>query len=167
MLVFYEVTQACGLVCQHCRACAQTHADPEELSTQESLRLIDQLAEFPQPPMLVLTGGDPLSRDDIYLLIEHASDAGLKTSITPSATPLVTKEAIRRFHNAGIHRMAISIDGADAESHDRVRGVSGSFARSLEILYYAREIGLPTQINTTLTPANVGQIGDGKTVCRI
>jgi len=160
MLVFYEVTQACGLVCQHCRACAQTHSHPDELLTQDSFRLIDQLAEFPQPPMLVLTGGDPLCRGDIYQLIEYAADMGLETSITPSATPLVTKEAIARFHSSGIHRMAISIDGADAESHDRVRGVAGSFARSLEILKDARETDLPTQVNTTLTPENVGQIGE-------
>jgi len=159
MLVFYEVTQACGLVCQHCRACAQPHSHPDELSTQDSLGLIDQLAEFPQPPMLVLTGGDPLCRDDIFQLIEHATEVGLETSITPSATPLVTKEAIEQFRRAGIHRMAISIDGADAESHDRVRGVPGSFARSLGILAEARQAGLPTQVNTTLTPENVGQIG--------
>lgn len=158
MLVFYEVTRACGLVCQHCRACAQTHSHPDELTTQESFRLIDQLAEFPQPPMLILTGGDPLCRADVFRLIEYATHAGIEVSITPSATPLVTKEAIKKFHDAGIHRMAISIDAADAESHDRVRGVAGSFARSLEILRDAREIGLATQINTTLTPDNVDQI---------
>jgi len=158
MLVFYEVTQACGLVCQHCRACAQTHADPDELSTQESFALIDQLAEFPEPPMLVLTGGDPFCRSDIFPLIEHATEVGLETAITPSATPLVTRDAIKRLRNAGIHRMAISIDGADAETHDRFRGVEGSFARSLDILRDAREIGLPTQINTTLTPDNMSQI---------
>jgi len=157
-LVFYEVTQACGLVCKHCRACAQTHAHPDELSTRESLGLIDQLAEFPQPPMLVLTGGDPLCRDDVFQLIDHATEAGLVTSITPSATPLVTREAIERLQHAGIHRMAISIDGADAKSHDRIRGVQGSFARSLEILRDAQRAGLPTQVNTTLTPENVDQI---------
>ena len=158
MLVFYEVTQACGLVCQHCRACAQTHAHPDELSTQASLRLIDQFAEFPEPPMLVLTGGDPLCRDDIYELIEHATAVGLETSITPSATPLVTPAAIHRLQGSGIHRMAISIDGANAAHHDQIRGVAGSFARSLEILEEARRVGLPTQINTTLTPDNLDQI---------
>ncbi len=158
MLVFYEVTQSCGLVCKHCRACAQTHADPGELSTRESFRLIDQLTEFPEPPMLVLTGGDPFCRNDIFQLIEHATAAGLATSITPSATALVTKDAIERLRDSGIHRMAISIDGADAESHDGFRGVHGSFARSLEILSNARQAGLPTQVNTTLTPDNIGQV---------
>ena len=160
MIVFYEVTQACGLVCKHCRACAQTHAHPGELNSQEARQLIDQLAEFPSPPMLVLTGGDPLCRDDIFELIGYATQAGLEVSITPSATPLVTEHAIRQFAEAGIHRMAISIDGSTAESHDAVRGVPGSFSRSLDILHHARKMGVATQINTTLTPDNVDQLDD-------
>ncbi len=158
MLVFYELTQACDLVCQHCRACAQSRPDPAELSTADSKHLIDQLTEFPEPPMLILTGGDPLKRADIFELIEYAVQVGLQVSITPSATPLVTRAAIERMRNAGISRMAISIDGADALTHDANRGVSGSFERSLEILRDARELGVQTQINTTLTPANFAQI---------
>jgi len=160
MIVFYEVTQACGLVCQHCRACAQTEPHPGELSTEQARGLLEQLTEFPQPPMLVLTGGDPFCRSDIFELVDYATDLGLDVSITPSATPLVTKDAIERLQKAGIHRLAISIDGADAESHDRVRGVAGSFAKSLEILRYAREVGLPTQVNTTLTPDNLSTIDE-------
>jgi radical SAM protein len=158
LLVFYEVTQACDLVCTHCRACAQPRRHPGELSTALSLRLIDQLAEFPSPPMLVFTGGDPLKRDDIFALIERAAQRGLEASITPSATPLVTPAAIRRLRAAGAARMAISIDGPDAASHDAVRKVAGSFDRSLRILEQARSEGFSTQVNTTLTPQNVGQI---------
>lgn len=158
LLVFYEVTRACDLVCTHCRACAQTTPHPSELSPDLSLRLIDQLGEFPKPPMLVLTGGDPFKRADIFDLVEYASNAGLNVSITPSATPLVTSEAIIRLRDAGISRMAISIDAADPGSHDLIRGVPGSFARSLEILKDASRTGVPTQVNTTLTPDNVGQI---------
>lgn len=87
LLVFYEVTQACGLVCQHCRACAQTQRHPRELSAEQSLELIDQLARFPAPPMLVLTGGDPLERPDIFRLIEHGVASGLDVSITPVPHP--------------------------------------------------------------------------------
>ncbi len=133
-------------------------ADPDELSTSVSLRLIEQLAEFPNPPMLVLTGGDPLCRTDIFQLIEHAVQCGLETSITPSATLHVTREAVRRLRFSGIQRMAISIDGADAKTHDGIRRVDGSFERSLEILRDAQQVGLPTQVNTTLTPGNVNQI---------
>jgi radical SAM protein len=158
LLVFYEVTQACGLVCRHCRACAQTQRYPDELTTAQSLSLIVQLTEFPAPPMLVFTGGDPLERSDIFQLIEHAAWSGLDVSITPSATPRVTPDAICRLRDAGLSRMAISIDGADAATHDGNRGVAGSFERSLEILAEARAAGVPTQVNTTLTPGNLDQI---------
>lgn len=159
LLVFYEVTQACDLVCDHCRACAQPHAQSDELTTEESLRLIDQLTDFPSPPMLVLTGGDPLKRPDIFTLIRRAVARGLDVSITPSATPLVTLEAIQHLRCAGISRLAVSIDGADAATHDAIRGVAGSFERSLRILADAHAEGVDTQVNTTLTPRNVTQIG--------
>ncbi len=158
MLLFYELTRACDLVCQHCRACAQKLRNPNELDTAASMRLIDQLSDFPDPPMLILTGGDPLKRDDIYELIEYAVASGIDVSITPSATPLVHRESIRRLRDAGISRMAISVDGADAATHDANRGVPGSFDHSMDVLRIARELGVQTQINTTLTPANVEQI---------
>jgi radical SAM protein len=158
MLVFYETTQACDLVCFHCRACAQTEPSPEELFTGDALRLIEQLAEFPDPPMLVFTGGDPLKRRDIYRLVEAAVAAGLSPSITPSATPLATYDALRRLRDAGISRVAISLDGATPAAHDAFRGVRGSFARTLEILADALSLHLPTQVNTTLHRGNVDQI---------
>jgi radical SAM protein with 4Fe4S-binding SPASM domain len=116
------------------------------------------LAAFPEPPSLVLTGGDPLKRPDIYQLAEWAFELGLDVAITPSATPLVTREAIARLRQAGVSRLAISLDGVDAASHDAVRGVRGSFDRSLEILHDARDLGLSTQVNTTLTPSNVATV---------
>jgi radical SAM protein len=158
LLVFYELTRACDLACSHCRACAQAQRHPSELSTAEAIMLIDQLTEFPMPPMLVLTGGDPLKRDDLYDLVEHAAWSGLDVSLTPSATPLVTRTALRRLRDAGISRLAISLDGADAATHDTLRGVTGSFDRSLEILKGARTKGIPTQVNTTLTPSNFAQL---------
>ncbi len=158
MLVFYELTQACDLVCAHCRACAQRQRDPNELDTAQSKRLIDQLSEFPIPPMLILTGGDPLKRSDIFELINYAVASGIYVSITPSATPLVNRDSIERLREAGISRMAISVDGADAATHDANRGVAGSFDHSMDVLRIARELGVETQINTTLLPANVDQI---------
>lgn len=158
MLVFYELTRACDLVCLHCRACAQKQRNPNELDTEQSKRLIDQLAQFPDPPMLILTGGDPLKRSDIYELIDYAVGLGIDVSITPSATPLVNQDSIRRLREAGISRMAISVDGFDAATHDATRGVAGSFDHSMDVLRIARELGVQTQINTTLTPGNVDQI---------
>jgi radical SAM protein with 4Fe4S-binding SPASM domain len=110
--------------------------------------------------MLVLTGGDPLKRTDIYELITFARECGLEVSMTPSATPLVTRDAIGRLARSGISRLAVSLDGADAETHDRHRGVRGSFDRTFEILAAAREEGLATQVNTTLMPWNVHQIDE-------
>lgn len=158
LIAFYEITKACDLVCLHCRACAQAHADPAELSTSDSKRLIDQLARFPEPPLLVFTGGDPLKRADLFDLIRHANADGLQTAITPSPTPLVTADAIRKLKEAGIGRMAVSLDGADAETHDKVRGVSGSFAMTRKIMDDARDAGIPVQVNTTLTPGTYDQL---------
>lgn len=158
LFVFYEVTQACDLACEHCRACAVPEPHRDELTTQQSRQLIDQLTEFPTPPTLVLTGGDPFKRADIFELIRHAVAKGLSVAITPSATPLVTRQSIERLRLAGISRLAISIDGATARAHDTHRGVAGSFQRSLEILADARREGIVTQVNTTISPANVHHI---------
>ncbi|MHC4994518.1 MAG: TIGR04053 family radical SAM/SPASM domain-containing protein [Planctomycetota bacterium] len=157
-VVFYETTQACDLVCQHCRACAQPDRHPEELDTETAMRMIEQLAEFPIPPMLVFTGGDPLKRKDVNRLIRHATQAGLVCSMTPSATPLVTPEALEGIQEAGITRLAVSLDGADAETHDAFRGVGGSYARTLNVIDDANAIGLPVQINTTVCKTNMHQI---------
>ena len=158
LVIFYELTRACDLFCLHCRACAQTESDPNELTPSESRALIDQMASFPRPPLLVLTGGDPLKRPDIYELIRYASAAGLQVAVTPSATPLLTRTALRRLQRAGMKRLAISLDGADAATHDGQRGVPGIFARTLSILREAGGFGIPTQVNTTITPDNIDQI---------
>ncbi len=158
LIVFYEVTRACDLVCLHCRASAQPRPDASELTTAQARLLIDQITRFPVQPMLVLTGGDPLKRGDIYELIAHSRERGLETAITPSPTPLVTTEAIARLQHAGINRMAVSIDGADAATHDRMRGVSGSFAQTQRIMEDARYLGIALQVNTTLHPDNFEQI---------
>lgn len=158
MIVFYELTRACDLVCLHCRARAQPKPAPGELTTEESMRLIDQLGRFPQPPTLVLTGGDPIKRPDIYDLIRYSVKTGLETAITPSPTPLLTREAVARLRDAGISRMAISVDGADAATHDRMRGVSGGFDQTRRIMDDARDLGIPLQVNTTLNPNNYDQI---------
>ncbi len=157
-VVFYEVTQACDLACQHCRACAQPTRHSAELTTRHALQLLGQFAQFPSPPLVVLTGGDPLKRDDVCDLVRHGVQAGLEVAMTPSATPLVTPAALRALRDAGLSRLAVSLDGADAETHDGLRGVTGSYDRTLEILADARQAGLPLQVNTTVTLQNVAQL---------
>jgi radical SAM protein len=157
-VVFYEVTRACDLVCAHCRACAQPKRHPRELDAANARALISQMATFPKPPVLVLTGGDPMKREDNFDLVRHGASEGLSVAMTPSATPLVTAAAIDKLRAAGLSRLAVSIDAAGAETHDAFRGVPGSFVRSLEILRDTRAAGLPIQVNTTITKRNVGQV---------
>jgi len=159
-VMFYEVTRACDLVCKHCRACAQPRRHPSELTPELSKQLIDQIASFPKPPVLVFTGGDPMKRDDIFDLVRYAGDAGLSTAITPAATSLVTRDALVKLKDAGLKRLALSLDSPDPATHDAFRGVPGSYTRTMEILRDARGIGLPLQINTTITRWNVDQVDE-------
>lgn len=154
-IVIWEMTQACDLVCVHCRACAQPRRSALELSTSEAERLIDQIAAM-QVPVFVLTGGDPLKRPDVYHLVEYATRQGVRTSLTPSATPLLTQEAIQQLHACGLARLAVSLDGSTAEIHDAFRGVRGSYERTLQAIEWARAGGLPVQLNTTITRRNLG-----------
>jgi AdoMet-dependent heme synthase len=158
LLVFYEVTRACNLLCVHCRADAQRQAHPEQLTTDQSLSLIRQLKQYPRPPLLVLTGGDPLKREDLFDLISAARAQGLEVALSPSATPLVTPQALTKLRKSGLHRLALSLDGADAATHDGFRRVPGSFERTLDIIGQARSDDLQIQINTTITRHNVDQI---------
>ena len=158
-IVIWEVTQACDLACVHCRASAQPHRNPFELSTKEAKRLIEQVAEL-RAPVFVLTGGDPLKRPDIYELVEYATSCGVRTSLTPSATPLLTREALVRLQSCGLARLAISLDGPTAAVHDAFRRVPGSYEWTLRAVRWAREIGLPAQINTTITRHNLQYLDD-------
>jgi radical SAM protein len=158
LMFYYEVTRACDLVCKHCRASAQAERDPGELDTSSARALIDQVASFPRPPMLVLTGGDPLKRADLFDLIRHAAAAGLHVALTPSATPLATFEAFRQAKRAGVRALGISLDGSDAATHDAFRGWPGSFERTLRMMADARTLDLPVQVNTSITRRNFDQI---------
>jgi radical SAM protein len=158
LMFYFEVTLACDLVCKHCRASAQEKPDPDELSTEEAKALLSQAASFPRRPTVVLTGGDPLKRHDLFELIRHAALCGLDLALTPSATPLATREAFERAREAGIHRLGISLDGATARTHDAFRGWEGSFQRTLGMLQAARELGMAVQVNTTVCRRNVGEL---------
>lgn len=153
-IVIWETTQACDLACLHCRACAQPLRSPQELSTQEAEGLIDQVSRM-GAPLFVLTGGDPLKRPDIYSIVEYGARRGVRISMTPSATPLLTRAAIVRLRDCGLARLAVSLDGSTAEIHDVFRGVRGSYALTLDAVRWAGGLGLPAQINTTITRRNL------------
>lgn len=149
MLVYWEMTQACGLACKHCRAEAMPNPHPLELTTTESMSFLNQLVDFGAPlPHLILTGGDPLSRRDIYPLIDYACGLGLEVSITPSATPELTDEAITKLQKHGIQSLGLSLDGSCAARHDAIRGITGTFDRTIQAAQHAGHLGLPIQVNT-------------------
>ncbi len=151
-LVIWETTRACALACVHCRADAIPRRDPRELTTEEGFRLIDQIAAFSSPPPLfVLTGGDPMRRPDLVDLVRYATSRSLIVALTPSGTAAATHKKLRELKEAGLSRIAVSLDGADARTHDAFRGVRGSYDWTMKIIRAAEELGLPLQINTTVS----------------
>ena len=156
--IAWELTRACAYACQHCRAEAQPRRDPQELDTQEALRLIDQLAGFGTHPILVLTGGDPLMRRDLFEIASHATERGLRVALTPTATALPTRSRMAWAREAGVRRVAFSLDAYEPEVHDHFRGFPGSFARTRASMANAAAEGLPLQINTTVCAQNVDQL---------
>lgn len=157
LTVFWETTRACDLRCAHCRASAQPSRDARELTTEEARRLIDQVAELGSP-VFVVTGGDPLKRPDLFLLLGYAVGRGVMPSVTPSGTPLLTERALQRMREVGVRRIALSLDAPDAALHDGFRRQPGSFALTLAGLHHARRCGLATQVNTTIGRHNAHRV---------
>jgi radical SAM protein len=153
-LAIWEVTQSCDLACKHCRAAAQPLAHPDELTTGQGKALIDQIAAM-GVPIFVLTGGDPMKRKDIFELIRYAADKNVKVALTPSATPLLTREAIFQLREAGLVRLGISLDGSTAEINDTFRGMAGAYDRTIQAIEWANEAGIPIQVHTTISRHNV------------
>jgi len=158
-IVIWEVTRACALACVHCRAEAIPRRHPDELTTDEGRSLIDRVAAFePRKPLFVLTGGDPLRRRDVAELVRHGVDRGLSVALTPSGTAAVTRARLEELRDAGLARVAVSLDGSSAEAHDAFRRVRGSHRFTMRIIDDVRELGLPLQINTTVARQTVADL---------
>ena len=147
--VYWEMTIACDLECVHCRASAIPHRDPLELNTEEAQALMRDVKEMGS--MIILTGGDPMKRPDLFDLIAYGREISLPVSITPSTTPTLTRDVVEKFKELGVSAMGTSLDGPNQDVHDSFRGVPGTFAISLNALAWAREFGISAQINTTVT----------------
>lgn len=158
-LIIWETTQACDLACHHCRASAQPLRDDRELSTQEGESLLRQAADM-GTPIVVLSGGDPLKRPDLYHLIRFGADLGLRMATIPAATPLLTEEVVRRLKEARVSQMALSLDFPRADLHDGFRGVPGAFAKTMQAVGWAHQHGVPLQINTTLCGASAPYLSE-------
>ncbi|MBQ6941715.1 MAG: TIGR04053 family radical SAM/SPASM domain-containing protein [Akkermansia sp.] len=156
-ILFWEVTRACALACKHCRAIAQPKAHPEELNHEEALALVDEIAEL-APPMLVLTGGDPMMRRDIFDIIERATARGLRVALSPAATNRLLHTDFHKLRAAGVVSMSLSLDGATQETHDTFRGVPHTFERTLQAARMAKEAGIQLQINTTISRSTLPEL---------
>ncbi len=151
-MLYWEITRACDLACLHCRAEAIRHRHPHELNTDRAMAFLRQILDFGPPlPHLVITGGDPQKRPDLFAVVSEATRLGLRVSLAPSATEALTGEAIARLQRAGVVGMSLSLDGSAAGPHDRLRGVPGCFDRTLLAARDARMLRIPLQINTLVT----------------
>lgn len=156
-IVMWELTRACRLTCVHCPIGAQQRRSPLELSTYEAYKTIDQIVAL-SPDEVIITGGDPLERADIYQLIDYARRRGLLPSLTVSATPGLTGAAVGKLRRNGLTRLVVSVDSAVPERHDMARGINGQFASTLMALRWARTSGLALEINTLVTRNNVNDL---------
>ncbi len=157
-LVAWEVTNACNLACKHCRAEANTNPSPDELSTEEGKKFLDSIAKVGSP-IVIFTGGEPLLRKDIFELIDHANNVGLKPVLSPNGT-LITDQVAKEIKRLNVQRVSLSIDGPDAKSHNNFRGVPRAFERTINGIELLKKYNIPFQINTTVTRSNLSHFKD-------
>lgn len=155
-LVAWETTRRCPMKCRHCRGAARDEDYEGELTSAEAKLLIGNIASFAKP-ILILTGGEPMFRKDVYELARFATDAGLRVVMSPCG-PLITPETAIKIKESGIQRISVSIDGATAATHDEFRGVPGAFDAAIEGIRHAKEAGVEFQINTTVTKHNLAEL---------
>ncbi|WP_416825400.1 radical SAM protein [Ectobacillus polymachus] len=156
-LIFWELTQGCNLKCIHCRATAQPERAPDELTEKQAYQVIDEIAKFERKPILILTGGEPLYRPDFFEIASYATKQGISVAMASNGT-LITAEIAERVKQAGIKRVAISMDGPTAEIHDGFRSIPGAFEAALKGARHIKSQGIELQFNTTITTHNVAYL---------
>ena len=155
-LIFWELTKGCNLRCIHCRASATELSSPNDLTTETAKAIIDQIAEV-STPILVLSGGEPLFRSDIFELARYGTEKGLRVALATNGT-LVNKHIAQKIVDSGVRRVAISLDGADALTHDTFRGIPGAFDAAITGFRNLKDLGMSVQINTTIARHNAHQL---------
>ena len=161
IFVCWEATKACLLACRHCRARAIRNMQPGELTTSQALKLIEQLVEFGEPyPALLLTGGDPLMRPDFFKLIEYAKRKGLYVAVATSVTSRLNESSMSRMKELEVDIISVSLDGATPRTHDKLRGVQGTWQATIDALRMAKALGLKAQANTTVMRSNIHELAD-------
>mgnify|MGYP003392553512 CR=1 FL=1 len=152
-MIAWELTRRCNLACSHCRASSKYGPYTDELTTDQCFKLIDEIVSFSNP-IIILTGGEPLLREDIFEIAEYGKKKGLRMVMAPNGT-LLTDENVEKIMQAGIKRISVSLDGPDAATHDNLRQVPGAFNQAVEGIARARNAGVEFQINSTITRRNI------------
>jgi heme b synthase len=155
-LVAWETTRRCNLSCKHCRAVAEDHPYENELTTRQAYTLLDQIREV-GTPIIILTGGEPLLREDIFDIAAYGNRIGLRMVMAPNGT-LLTPEIVEKLKQSGIQRISVSLDGASPQTHDDFRGLDRAFDDAIRGIKFAKAAGLEFQINTTITKTNLKEI---------
>lgn len=155
-LIAWEITRACTLRCKHCRAAAVPDRDPAELSFTEITAVLKDIAGSFKP-IIILTGGEPMAREDVYDIAQTGTDLGLRMVMAPCGE-MIDRAAISRMKQVGIQRISLSLDGAEAATHDDFRCVVGAYDMVINAAQIAKSEGLPFQINTTITKYNVEEL---------
>lgn len=154
--VYYECTIACDLACKHCRAEAVPYRNPFEMNTEEVKEFLRDVKEMGSH--LIISGGDPLKREDLFEILSYARELKIPVGVTPTTSPLATYDKIKKMKELGIYALGISLDGATERYQDSFRGVDGTFENSIRVLSYAKELGVPVQVNTTCTKETAEEI---------
>ena len=161
LLVFWETTKACPLSCRHCRASAISHPLEDELSHEEGIKLIDDIAAFGNPrPVVIMTGGDCMMRSDLVELVKEGKERQLSIALSPAVSSLLESGKLMELRNLGIRSISLSLDGSRAETHDSIRGIQGHFGETIKAASRLVAMGFSVQINTTVMPDNVEQLAD-------
>lgn len=159
LLIFWETTKACDLSCIQCRASAIKDPQPGELDPEESLNFVRSLKDFGRPyPVLILSGGDVMKKSNLKEIARELHSEGIRYSISPSATDLVTEEKMRYLRDNGMASVSLSLDGSEPETHDRIRGVDGAFQKTMDIIDLLTRLGIKVQINTTVMRENIADL---------
>jgi len=155
-IIAWEITRRCTLSCKHCRGAARDCDYADEFSTDECFKTIDALAAFSRP-MIILTGGEPLMRDDIFEVAQYATEKGCRT-VLATCGHLLTPDIAAKLKAAGVMAISLSLDAATAEAHDAFRGIVGAYQKTIESMDHLKAVSIPFQINTTVSKLNVDDL---------
>lgn len=159
ILIFWETTKACDLACKHCRASALVDPLPDEMSLDQSLAFLEQVTEFGKPyPVVIMTGGDVMKKKGLREILSHARDLDIPVSLSPSATPLLNESSFSMMREMNVRSLSLSLDGATPSTHDWLRGLSGTFDRTMKLIEKISKEGFTLQINTTVFKRNVYEL---------